>query len=193
MKILAIQGSPRREGNTQAVLGIVLQAAEQAGATTEVVHLSELKNLSGCIECFACQNEKDKPACALMDDMQDVLAKVLESDLILWATPVFCWSPSWLVKMAMDRFYCLFKFKEDGQTDCLLEGRRVAAVITAGGGEDDGADSVKEAYRRLAEFSKTTWLGTLVAANVASPEAIHADADLVERARRFGRQLAEPG
>ena len=190
MKILAIQGSPRLEGNTQAVLDIVLEAARQAGAETETVQLSQLKIRSGCLECFTCQQSPDEPGCVVQDDMQGVLAKVLETDVVVWAIPVFCWSPSWLAKMAMDRFYCVFKFKEDGQFDSLVEGRKVAAVITAGGSENDGADLVQETCKRLAEFSKGQWLGAFVAANVANPEAIRADAALLERARQFGRALA---
>ncbi len=190
MKILAIHGSPRRTGNTRAVLDIVLQAAQDAGAHTEVAQLSELKGLSGCLECFTCQQEASEPGCAVNDGLQDVLRKSTQSDVILWATPVFCWSPSWLVKMAMDRSYCLFKFHEDGEHDSLLEGRRQAAIITAGGGADDGADLVQESFRRLANFSKGEWLGALIAAHVENPDTIRADSALLHRAREFGRKLA---
>jgi multimeric flavodoxin WrbA len=189
MKILAIQGSPRPEGNTQAVLDMVLEAAGTAGARSEVIQLSELHDLAGCIECFACQKTLDKPGCIVEDDMQQVLAKAVEADVILFVTPVFCWAPTWYMKMVMDRFYCMFKFISDTDYRCLLEGRRMAAVISAGGGETDGADLVIETCRRLAEFAKGKWLGALVAANVKSVEAIHADADLGLRAREFAQKL----
>lgn len=189
MNILALQGSPRPQGNTQAVLDMVLHAARHAKAETEIVQLSQLEDVSGCIECNACKKEPHEPACALDDDIQDILSKALESDVVVWAMPVFCWSPTWLAKMAMDRFYCMFKYRKDGTVDSLVRGRKVAAVITAGGGEDDGADLVQETCRRLAMFSQCDWLGALVAANVTKPEAIRADADLVERARQFGRKL----
>jgi multimeric flavodoxin WrbA len=192
MKILALQGSPRPNGNTHAVLESVLSAASQAGAASEVVQLADLENLTGCMECFACQQKPDEPGCAIDDDMQGILEKAIKVDVIIWATPVFCWSPAWPLKMAMDRFYCMFKFNDTDYEDfrCLLQGRKMAAVITAGGGENDGADLVMESCRRLADLSQANWLGALVAANVASPEAIRADTDLVERARQFGRRLA---
>ena len=190
MNILALQGSPRPEGNTQAVLDIVLQAARDAGAETEVVQLSELENISGCVECQACKDEPNEPGCALDDDMLSVLDKALACDVAVWATPVFCWAPSWLAKMAMDRFYCMFKHGKDGQVDSLMRGRRMAAVITAGGGEDDGADLVTETCRRLTAYSQCEWLGALVAANVTDPETIRADTGLIERARQFGAKLA---
>ena len=66
----------------------------------------------------------------------------------------------------------------------------MAAVITAGGGDDDGADLVTETCRRMAEFAQARWLGAFVAARVESPDSIRADAELVDRARAFGRQLA---
>jgi len=190
MKILALQGSPRRKGNTQTVLDIILTAAGQAGAETETIQLADLKNLTGCMECFACQQNTEEPSCAIDDDMQPILEKAIRSDVIVWATPVFCWSPAWPLKMAMDRFYCTFKFGEGNDFKCLLQGLKMAAVITAGGGEDDGADLVTETCKRLTNLSQGEWLGAFVAAHVESAAGIHADAGLVERAREFGRKLA---
>jgi multimeric flavodoxin WrbA len=190
MNVLAIQGSPRPEGNTQAVLELVLEAAAKAGAKTEVIQLSELHDLAGCIECFGCQKTLDKPGCIVEDDMQEVLAKAAAADAIVFATPVFCWAPSWYTKMVMDRFYCMFKFISPTEYRCLLEGRKMAAVISAGGGEDDGADLVVETCRRMAEFGKGKWLGAFVAANVKNADAIRADPDLCRRAREFGQKLA---
>ena len=149
-----------------------------------------LGNITGCRECYACQQTQDAPACAVDDDLQPVLDLALNADLVVWATPAFCWSPSWLLKMAMDRMFCMFKFQDDGTVNCLIKDRKVAAVVTAGGGENDGADLVVETCRRLAHYGKAQWLGALVAANVQNADAIRADADLMKRAADFGRQLA---
>ena len=92
--------------------------------------------------------------------------------------------------MVMDRFYCMFKFKSATEYECLLEGRRMAAVISAGGDENDGADLVTEICRRIAQFSKAEWLGAFVAANVTSVEAIRENAELTAQARTFGQKLA---
>ncbi len=190
MRILAFQGSPRPKGNTQALLKTVLDAAREGGAQSETVQLSELKNLQGCLECRSCQQKLDEPGCAVLDDLRPILDRSLEADLILWATPVFCWAPAWPLTMALDRFYCMFKTVNGEEVKSLLAGRKVAAVITAGGGENDGADLVQETFRRMANFSKCRWLGALLGTYVVSPEAVAADADLAARARAFGRQLA---
>ena len=170
---------------------MVLAAARKAGARSEIIQLSRLKNISGCLECYACQKKTDKPACAVRDDMQAVISKAMKADVIIWATPVFCWSPAWPLKIAMDRFFCTFKFDEGGKFKSLLKGRKMAAVITAGGGKDDGADLVLETCRRIAKFSKTKWMGAVVAPNAGSPATLRADKKLATRASSFGQRLAK--
>jgi multimeric flavodoxin WrbA len=190
MRILALQGSPRIKGNTQAVLEIVMESAKAKGARTETIQLAALPELRGCMECFACQKHKKAPACAIKDDMQTVLRKAMKADVIVWATPVFCWSPAWPLKIAMDRCFCTFKFVPGGKVKSLFKGHGMAAVITAGGTAEDGADLVVESFKRLAKFSQARWLGVLVAGQARSPEALRSDAKLVRRARAFGGKLA---
>ena len=189
MKVLAIQGSPRKSGNTHALLDLALESATKAGAAVEVVEVHELGSIFGCVECYACQKDRRQPSCAIDDRINEVLDRMLAFDVIVWATPVFCWSPSWLAKIVMDRLYAMFKFDDAGVTS-LLAGRKMAAVITAAGGPSDGAHMVEEAYRQLAAFSQCTWLGALVAANATEPEAIRSNADLTEAAATFGNRLA---
>ncbi len=191
MKILALQGSPRTKGNTQTVLDMVLAGAKEAGADVGVVQLIRLKNLQGCLECFECQKKPHVPGCPVKDELQKVIVKAVKADLVIMATPVFCWSPAWPLKIAMDRFFCTFKFTRDGTYKCLLKGRKLAAVITAGGGDDGGADLVAETCKRMAKFSQTKWLGAFVVGKAESPAALRADKKLVERARAFGRKLAK--
>ena len=188
MKILALQGSPRAAGNTQTLLDAVLAEAMNAGAATEVIQLSRLDDLTGCHECYACQQYTTEPGCALDDDMMQIYSRALTSDVLVWATPVFCWSPSWLLKMVMDRFFCMFKFG-DHEVTSLLEGRRSAAVITAGGKADDGARMVEEIFQHFARFARSEWLGTLTALEIAESADLRADEALMTRARDFGRLL----
>jgi len=190
MRILALQGSPRVKGNTQTVLDLVLRSAREAGARVETVLLGKLKDISGCLECYGCQTEPTEPGCHVQDDLLPVLGKAMKADLIVWATPVFCWSPAWPLKLAMDRFFCTFKFGEGGTYTSLLKGRKMAAVVTSGGGEEDGADLVTETFRRMAKFSQAKWLGAFVVPHAANPAAIRGDQALAKRAAAFGRKLA---
>ncbi len=66
MKVVAFNGSPRKEGNTATLLGFVLKELEGLGIDTEMVHLNG--PLSGCIACSKCHEKKDR-RCALDKDM----------------------------------------------------------------------------------------------------------------------------
>ena len=189
MRILALQGCPRENSKTQTIVEIVLAAAREAGAETEVVELRRLNSLAGCQECYECQDTPEEPGCPIDDDMRHILGKAVMADVILWATPVHCWSPSALLKMAMDRFNCMFKFTEDGQMRSLIAGRRMAAIITSRDKDTGGSDLVAEIFHRMGEFSECTWCGELLTGNAHTPEMIREDADIVARAQGFGRKL----
>ncbi len=193
MKIVAVQGSPRARGNTQALLDMVLDAARSAGARTETIQLSEYRNLVGCEECFCCDEAGSDHQCAIDDDMQDVLRKLHEADAIVWATPVFAWMPSWLLKIALDRLYCTVEFSEAGKVNCSLSGRRMAAVLTSGGAAADNCDLIETALERSASYLGCDWLGVCAAGDVTGVESIRDNAELQFAAEKLGKRLAQDG
>eukprot|EP01105_Mastigella_eilhardi_P027482 TRINITY_DN849_c0_g1_i1.p2 TRINITY_DN849_c0_g1~~TRINITY_DN849_c0_g1_i1.p2 ORF type:complete len:273 (-),score=95.17 TRINITY_DN849_c0_g1_i1:961-1680(-) len=91
-KVLAINGSPRRQWNTGKMLMRALEGAASKGAQTEFIHLHPM-NIKGCASCFACKQKGGKSygRCALKDDLAEVLRKVDEADAVLIGTPIF-WS-----------------------------------------------------------------------------------------------------
>lgn len=184
MKILALQGSPRRQCATRDVLEMVLSAAKEAGAETEMVQLCDMVYFSGCNQCEACQGHFNEPGCCLPDDMQEVLRKAMKADVIVLATPVMNYSPAWPLKMALDRMNCLHKFGDTGEAMSLLEGRKMAAVITTGREDGEGARLVTETSQHVAESSKAQWVGALVA-----KEATADPKQVAQQAKEFGRRL----
>lgn len=90
MKVIAINGSPRKSWNTATLLRKALDGAESAGAQTELIHLYDL-DFKGCTSCFACKRKNSPFAgrCAMKDDLTDVLEKVLECDALLLGSPVY--------------------------------------------------------------------------------------------------------
>jgi len=184
MKILALQGSPRRQSATHDVLQMVLNAARDAGAETELIDLCDMVYFSGCNQCEACQGHLNEPGCVLPDDMQQILRKALVADIIIWATPVMNFSPAWPLKMAMDRMSCMLKPTErGGECVSLLQGHKMAAVIITGREDGEGAHLVFEMSRHVAESAKAKWIGALIAKEAAEK------AELLAQAKAFGRQL----
>ncbi|MDR3602136.1 MAG: flavodoxin family protein [Desulfosporosinus sp.] len=90
MKVIAVNGSPRKKWNTATLLQKALEGAKSVGAQTEIIHLYDL-NFKGCISCFACKrkNSKNIGHCAMQDDLTNVLEKVLKSDVLLLGSPIY--------------------------------------------------------------------------------------------------------
>ena len=90
MKVIAFNGSPRKQWNTATLLGKALEGAKSRGAETELIHLYEL-NYKGCISCFACKTKDGSSygKCAVKDDLTPVFAKVEEADALLFGSPVY--------------------------------------------------------------------------------------------------------
>lgn len=90
MKVIAINGSPRKNWNTNSLLQKALEGAESKGAETELIHLYDL-NFKGCTSCFACKikNGKYIGHCAMKDDLSSVPEKILECDVLLLGSPIY--------------------------------------------------------------------------------------------------------
>lgn len=89
MRVLAVNGSPRKNGNTAALLEHALSGARSRGAEGRRVDLYDLR-YRGCVSCFYCKR-KDRPhgTCALRDDLSPLLAEIRESDAVIFGSPIY--------------------------------------------------------------------------------------------------------
>ncbi len=89
MKIIAINGSPRKNCNTAALLKKALEGAASKGAETELINLYDLK-YRGCISCFACKRKNGEHGkCAINDDLTPILEKLETADAIILGSPIY--------------------------------------------------------------------------------------------------------
>ena len=88
-KLIAINGSPRKNWNTAELLKHAVQGAKDAGAEAEIVNLYTL-NFKGCTSCFACKL-KTRPhgSCAMKDDLTPVLQAVTAADAVIFGSPIY--------------------------------------------------------------------------------------------------------
>ncbi len=99
VKIIAIYGSPRHDGNTAALLKQAVAGAQLEGAHVEEVFLRDYK-ISPCLEIYGCLKGGE---CAIQDDFQGILAKIDACDGIMLASPIFFYTVSAHTKIFMDR------------------------------------------------------------------------------------------
>jgi multimeric flavodoxin WrbA len=104
MKVIAFNGSPRKNWNTATLLLKALDGAASQGAETEIVHLYEL-NYKGCVSCFACKtkNGQSYGMCAVKDDLTLMLKKVTEVDAMILGSPIYYGTVTGEMKSFMER------------------------------------------------------------------------------------------
>ncbi|MCL2843307.1 MAG: flavodoxin family protein [Oscillospiraceae bacterium] len=114
MKIIAINGSPRKNWNTHILLEKCLEGARETGAETELIHLYDM-NFKGCTSCFACQRKDvilDK--CAMVDDLTPVLQKIRMCDALILGSPIYFSSITGEMQSCLERLlypYCSYELK----------------------------------------------------------------------------------
>lgn len=105
MKVIAINGSPRKKWNTATLLEQALAGAETEGAETEIIHLYDL-NFKGCTSCFACKlkNGKSYGQCAMKDELTPVLEKLENADAVILGSPIYLGNLTGEMRSFMERY-----------------------------------------------------------------------------------------
>ena len=106
MKLLAINGSPRKSKNTGQLLEKIVEGAASKGARAELIHLKDL-TYRGCISCFHCKNPEGEHygRCALRDDLTPVLDKAHEADVLVLGSPFYFSAETSFMRALMERLY----------------------------------------------------------------------------------------
>lgn len=118
-KILVLNGSPRKNGNTAALIDNFVRGAQESGNTVTRVDLQSIK-YSPCIGCLKGGKDPESP-CVQKDDMDKVYPAYKDADVIILASPLYYWSFSAQLKGAIDRLFAVTE--EMGKTpikDCML-------------------------------------------------------------------------
>ena len=105
MKIVAIGGSPRANGNSNSLLRVAVDAAVERGATAEYFYPSRME-IAGCLACDSCRRAPDA-VCVQEDDMHLIYAAIKACDIVVLASPVYFYALSSWIKAALDRCYAL--------------------------------------------------------------------------------------
>ncbi len=107
MYLLAIHGSPRKNGNTEILLDSFLEGIKLSKINFEKIRLAEL-NYQPCIECGECEKTGE---CILNDDFQEIYKKIIKADFLVIATPVFFYSHTSYVQAFFERFQAFWARK----------------------------------------------------------------------------------
>lgn len=152
MKILAFNGSPRKQhGMTDKLLEIYLESARNAGAEVTKHFVTDL-DIKGCTGCFGCW-WITPGKCTQRDDMDWVLEQILDTDVIVWSSPVYHDNIIHYLQKLRERTLPLalpeFMLRDDGETkhpSRYKKTRKEVVIATAGFPENSAFDVVKRLF-----------------------------------------------
>ncbi len=185
MKILTILGSPRIKGNTATVLQRFEELLPEPHRVDRVNLVS--KKYQGCIGCGACRKVKDQPGCVQKDDVPGIIEQMRASDLIVYASPLYCWGFSAQMKALLDRHYCLVKSIGTDRMHSLLAGKKTALLVTCGGAVEENADCIQTIFDRMNRYIGCHILGKYIVPFCIVPEEMATKAE--ETAQRMVGEL----
>jgi len=136
MRVLAFNGSPRKQWNTATLLGKALEGAASKGAVTDLIHLYDL-SYTGCKSCFACKTRggKSHGRCAAQDDLTPILRKVEDADAIILGSPIYFGTVSGMTKSFMERLTFPYVTYTDPPQSLFPGKIRTAVIYTMNVGE----------------------------------------------------------
>jgi multimeric flavodoxin WrbA len=189
-KIIFVQGSPRKNGNTRAVSEIVMTSAAANGAEVAQIDVTQLAfKEPGCVGCQKCQQSKEF-ICAFNDDLARNVARLPEYDVIVLATPLYWWSYSAQLKIFIDRMYSLSKIADPANFQSLLTGKTMALIATAGGPIEDNLELLVHQWKKPADLLGCSFLTCLFPLTPPEPGVLANDPAAFKKAKAFGECLA---
>ena len=154
-KIVILNGSPRRNGNTTSLTAQFIRDAREVGNTVTEFFLDSM-DIHGCKGCFGGHSSRECP-CAQRDDMDKIYPAVKESDVVVLATPLYYWNMSGQIRTAIDRLFAL----EEGDGNLLRGNNRASALLMAAAG--NGFEDVVLYYDHLMAHLRWEILGHVLA------------------------------
>lgn len=181
MKVITILGSPKKKGKTAQALDLLEGNLIAKGHKVERIHVTDYQ-INGCIGCFSCFRTKEEPGCVQKDDAMLVFERMMQSDVIVYASPIYSFDFTAQIKPLIDRHLCLaIDFGQTSQTS-LIADKRVALLLTCGG-PADVADLTQESFSRSMKLLHSRVIGNYVIASSSNP-------DFNDRAKEIADKLA---
>ncbi|MCR4892083.1 MAG: flavodoxin family protein [Lachnospiraceae bacterium] len=137
MKIAILNGSPRLE-NTAAMVEAFRQGAESAGHEVEVLHVGKMK-INGCLACEYCHG-KGEGKCIQKDDLEKIMPAYMESDMVVFASPIYYFAPTAQLEAAWQRVYCIGK---------PAKATKAALLLSSSSGAYDAAVAQFEGFAKF--------------------------------------------
>ena len=181
-KILGIMGSPRRNGNTHILLSKILGGAESEGAKGDILFLADLA-IQECNGCHVCWEGKE---CSKGDDMNSIYPRIIESDGVVFGTPVYWYGPTALMKGFIDRFV-FFNCPENREK---IKGKPVALAIPFEEENLETAALLEAFFEKSLGYLEMNLIGAILVPGVTRKGEIKEKEAKLQEGYELGKKLA---
>ena len=177
-KVLIVTASLRPSSNSDILAEEVRKGALESGHEAEILSLKG-KQIAFCRGCLACQKTQK---CVIKDDAAAIAEKVRQADTLVFATPIYYYELSGQLKTLLDRCNPLYTMD--------YHFRNVYLLCTAAEDEDHVPERAVAGLQGWTDcFEKAVYSGTFFGGGVNDPGEVGKKAELLEKAREFGRKL----
>jgi len=184
MKVIGIEGSPRKNGNTEKLVRTILEGASSQGADIEFYKLADL-NFSACLGCITCREDG---ICTINDDMQRLYKDIQAADIMIIGSPIYMWQVSAHTKTFMDR---LVPFIDWNFNSRLNSKKQVIFAFTQGNPDAEAFREYFNYLERLFRFLHFDVKDTIIAAGTRDKKDIENQPEILEKARQCGMDILE--
>lgn len=181
-RILGIVGSPRKKGNTHILVSTILEGAKNAGAITELLFLNDL-NIRECDGCHVCWKGKQ---CIKKDDMNTIYPKIIQSDTVVFGTPVYWYGPTALMKCFIDRFV-YFNCPENR---AKIRGKSAVVAVPFEDENLDTASLLVKFFEKSLRYLEMNFIGKILVPGVSKRGDILKKPEILEKGYKLGKRLA---
>lgn len=179
MKHIAVLiGSPRRNGNTEALVAAFVKGALESGNSVELIRPAEL-SLHPCIGCNACYRD-EAHKCVFDDDMTACYAALANTDVIVVATPIYFYGPSAQIKTLIDRLHNPIRGS--------FHVKKLALLAVCADTQDRVFDATVTMYQSTLRYFGLEDGGMVTVSGVSEPGQI-AGHPLLAKAEALGREI----
>ncbi len=201
LKAVSIFGGPRQNGNTAKITRWVEEALVALGHQVERINLFS-KKVNGCLGCLQCKTNSTDAGCVQKDDISDIIQRMVASDVVIFASPLYHWGFSAQMKALIDRNNCLHRgLHGTPEHTSFVEGQRQALIVTTGGPFENNAEQILTTFHRMLFNNKARSAGELFVCNCSAPDALSDEikaqtglfANQISRAARTPYAVLIPG
>lgn len=165
MKIVVLNGSPRKGGNTEIMINAFTEAAQKHEVVRlDIAHM----NIRGCLACKYCYSHQGE--CVQKDDMGKVLEELKDADMLVFASPIYWFDITAQLKTVIDRLYAC------GSTGFHFH--KTALLLDAGA--DHVFDAAIAQYKAMTAYLKWEDMGIITVPNMVEKGSMKACPQLAE-------------